>query len=544
MFGRNQSSKGESRASSDAATAGSDRAVVLWGGDTGVGVRVTPDIALTIMAVWGCCNVLGNACADPPWKVYERKSGTRSEIEDHPLGWLLNFRPSPEVGSFNYRHAAMVNLLRLGNHYAEIETTTTGRPVGLHLIESGRVRPRRTRAGSLEYEVTNERQSNTYLKPGQVFHVSGMTVDGVVGLSPITYARRAFEASIETERYAGRLFRNDARPSIVLSAPGKLKEETYGRLLRWWRKMTSGDEQHGVAILEQNMTATPIGIPPEDAQFLASRKFSVLDVCRLYSVPPHMVGELDKATFSNIEQQAIEFVRYSLSPWVRRFEQEADFKLLPERDHRRVFTRMNLDSLLRGDIAARFAAYQIGVNTGILSPDEVRAKEDMNPQPGGQGQVYARPLSQFPVKEGRSGLEYGLTRAADRLVRREVSAVRAATEKRGEQVGEWFKGWKSDHRRFAFEAVSESAHTAARASGARCSGAQVDAIVGRWADDYVASVGLMLDNASSPDHVIARCEERSAMHAGSIVRSLVDRLSVAFIGEEGDHGEGHETAAA
>ena len=357
------------------------------------GEMVTVDTAMQISAVWACVRVISETIAALPWHVYERvpdRNGrARRERKDGDIPWLLSTQPNPEMTSFSFREALIAHALTWGNGYAEIERTSDGRPSWLWLITPDRVTVERTRAGGIVYRVTNGTGADTYLEPADVIHLHGLAYDGLIGYSPIAMAARAMGLSLALEKFGAKFFANGAHPGAVLEHPGKLSPEAHTNLQTSVAAQISGENALRPFILEEGMKWHAMTIPPEEAQFLESRKFQVSEICRWYRVPPHMVADLERATFSNIEHQQIEFVTHTLMPWCRRLEAEIDVKLF-----RRgmVYSKIEIAGLLRGDLKSRYEAYRSATH---LSLNDIRELEDMNPVDGGD--EYLAQINLAPV---------------------------------------------------------------------------------------------------------------------------------------------------
>ena len=310
----------------------------------------------------------------------------------HPLFTILHDAPNPEMTSFVFRETLMVHLLLWGNAYAQILRDRAGRVAGLYPLLPNRMSVNRDEAGRLYYtyqRVTEEnpnfrRGGEVTLSSADVLHIPGLGFDGLIGYSPIAMARNAVGMTLACEEYGASFFANGARPGGVLQHPGVLKDPA--KLRESWQAVYGGSANTGkVAVLEEGMTYQQIGIPPEEAQFLETRKFQVDEIARLYRIPPHMVGDLDKSSFSNIEQQSLEFVKYTLNPWVVRWEQALQKSLLLPEERKRYFIRFNVDGLLRGDYQSRMQGYAVGRQNGWLSANDIREMEDMNPIPAEEG---------------------------------------------------------------------------------------------------------------------------------------------------------------
>lgn len=314
------------------------------------------------------------------------RSTAGKRVPGHPLFTILHDAPNPEMTSFVFRETLMVHLLLWGNAYAQILRDRAGRVAGLYPLLPNRMSVNRDEAGRLYYtyqRVTDEnpnfkRGGEVTLSSADVLHIPGLGFDGLIGYSPIAMARNAVGMTLACEEYGASFFANGARPGGVLQHPGVLKDPA--KLRESWQAVYGGSANTGkVAVLEEGMTYQQIGIPPEEAQFLETRKFQVNEIARLYRIPPHMVGDLDKSSFSNIEQQSLEFVKYTLNPWVVRWEQALQKSLLLPEERKRYFIRFNVDGLLRGDYQSRMQGYAVGRQNGWLSANDIREMEDMNP---------------------------------------------------------------------------------------------------------------------------------------------------------------------
>jgi len=374
----------------------------ISGFSTYTGATIRPETAEAMTAVFACVRVLAETVASIPLILYERlpDGGKRRAIE-HPLYTILHDMPNDEMTSYEWRASPLMrSLLLWGNAYSEIEYDRTGQVIGLHpLLPSQMEVLRLPDTGELAYQYHQGSGGTVVLPSSKVFHTRGIGQTGVLGISPIMAARQAIGLSLSLEEYAARLFANDARPSVVLSHPKTLTEDAARRLRSSWIESFGGTENsHGVAVAEEGMTVNTIGIPPEDSQFLQSRKFQKEEIASIYRVPLHMIGDLERATFSNIEQQSLEFVIYTLRPYLVNIEQAISRSLLLKRERGRYFAEFLVDGLLRGDVQSRFTAYSVGRQWGWLSPNDVRRLENMDPIPGGDS--YLVPLNMVDAKDG------------------------------------------------------------------------------------------------------------------------------------------------
>lgn len=362
------------------------------------GVSVTESSALTNVAVWACVRILSETVASLPLFVYRRLQRGKERVTDYPLYKILHDEPNPEMTSFTFRETLMAHLVTWGNAYAEIEYDSDGLTVkNLWPMRPDMMIVKRDKKNSrLSYEYNVPGIGTALLAPHQVLHIPGLGFDGVVGYSPISMARESIGLLQATEEFGARFFSGGATPGGVLEHPAKLSKEAQDRLRSSWNEMHSGlSNQHRIAILEEGMKFSKVGIPPNDAQFLETRKFQKSEIAALFHIPPHMVGDLERATFSNIEEQALEFVVYTLRPWLVRWEQQINHKLLSAPNESDLFAEFQVDALLRGNMQARYAAYSVGRQWGWLSANDIRELENLNPIEGGDH--YLTPLNMSTV---------------------------------------------------------------------------------------------------------------------------------------------------
>ena len=361
--------------------------LVFLFGPTAAGKVVNERTAMQTTAVYACVRILAESIAGLPLHVYAYKGQGKERMPAHPLYFLLHDAPNPEMTSFVFRETLMTHLLLWGNAYAQILRDGRGRVIGLYPLLPDRMDVGRdSKTGELYYLYARSTEENPNFKAaGQirlrredVLHIPGLGFDGLVGYSPIAMAKTAIGIAIATEEYGATFFQNGARPAGVLEHPGVVKDPE--KLRESWHSVYGGTKNVGkIALLEEGVKYQQIAIPPEEAQFLQTRKFQIDEIARLYRVPPHMVGDLEKSSFSNIEQQSLEFVKYTLNPWVVRWEQALQKALLSNGERKDYFIRFNVDGLLRGDYKSRMEGYAIGRQNGWLSANDIRSLEDMNP---------------------------------------------------------------------------------------------------------------------------------------------------------------------
>ncbi len=361
-------------------------------GPTTSGKTVNEFTAMQTTAVYSCVRILAEAVASLPLHVYRYKENGKERVYNHHLYHILHNEPNTEMSSFVFRETLMSHLLIWGNAYAQIIRDGAGRVVALYPLLPNKMTVSRDKNGEIYYIYTTTSDENpnfkdygsVVLRKQDVLHIPGLGFDGLVGYSPIAMAKNAVGMTIATEEYGASFFANGANPGGVLEHPGVLKDPK--KVRDSWNEVYRGTANaHKIAVLEEGMKYQQIGIPPEEAQFLETRKFQINEIARLYRIPPHMVGDLEKSSFSNIEQQSLEFVKYTLDPWVIRWEQAMQRSLLLPKEKQEFFIRLNVDGLLRGDYQSRMNGYSVARQNGWLSANDIREMEDMNPIPDEEG---------------------------------------------------------------------------------------------------------------------------------------------------------------
>lgn len=362
----------------------------LWGsaytfffGTTSSGKTVNERTAMQTTAVYACVRVLAEAIASLPLHTYRYTDKGKEKAQDHNLYYLLHSEPNPEMTSFVFRETLMGHLLLWGNAYAQIIRDGRGKVIALYPLMPDKMTVERTEKGELFY-LYNKDGTNYLLRSDEVLHIPGLGFDGLIGYSPIAMAKNAIGMAIATEEYGAKFFANGANPGGVLEHPGVVKDPS--KIRESWNAVYQGSgNAHRIAVLEEGMKFQSIGIPPEQAQFLETRKFQLNEIARIFRVPPHMVGDLERSSFSNIEQQSLEFVMYTLDPWVIRWEQAIQRALFSPAEKKEHFVKFNVNGLLRGDYQSRMQGYAVGRQNGWLSADDIRELEDMNKLPEGSG---------------------------------------------------------------------------------------------------------------------------------------------------------------
>lgn len=354
-------------------------------GPTAAGKTVNERSAMQLTAVYACVRILAEGIAGLPLHLYKcGKDGSREKAVEHPLYFLLHDEPNPEMTSLVFRETLMTHLLLYGNCYCQIIRDGRGQVTALYPLMPNQMSVDRDEKGQLYYtylrsgeEADTMKKGTVYLLPEDVLHIPALGFDGLVGYSPIAMAKNSIGMGLACEEYGAKFFANGAAPSGVLEHSGTIKDIT--RLRESWNAIYGGSKNAGkVAILEEGMHYSPISISPNEAQFLETRKFQVDEIARIFHVPPHMIGDLERSTFSNIEQQSLEFVKYTLNPWVCRWEQALTRSLLSPKEKREYSIKFNVDGLLRGDYQSRMNGYAVGRQNGWMSANDIRELENLD----------------------------------------------------------------------------------------------------------------------------------------------------------------------
>ena len=351
-------------------------------GSTTSGKPVTERSAMQITAVYACVRILSETIAGLPLHLYRHDDyGGKVKAVEHPLYRLLHDEPNPEMTSFAFRETLMGHLLLWGNAYAQIIRNGKGEVLALYPLMPEKMNVDRDENGNIfyEYRRTQEDAPTVCVKltPSDVLHIPGLGFDGLVGYPPIAIAKNAIGMAAACEEYGAKFFANGAAPGGVLEHPSVVKDPE--RLRESWNTVYQGSgNAHRIAVLEEGVKYQPIGVSPEQAQFLETRKFQINEIARIFRVPPHMVGDLEKSSFSNIEQQSLEFVKYTLDPWVARWEQNIFRTLLSSEEKETFFAKFNVDGLLRGDYQSRMNGYATARQNGWMSANDIRELEDLN----------------------------------------------------------------------------------------------------------------------------------------------------------------------
>jgi HK97 family phage portal protein len=373
--------------------------VDAWGGPpTKSGISISSLDALRSTAVLSCVRILSETVASLPLVVYRRlEPRGKLKAPEHPLYKILHSQANPLMTSFEWRELLMGHLTLWGNHYSEIERDNAGTPIALWPLRPDKMRIE-GKGKELLYYYTPPNSTEQFISQENVLHLKSISGNGYVGQSLIGFAREAIGLGLAMEDFTARFFSNDATPKTYIKHPLRLNEKSRANLTESFDKKGKGlENKFRMQILEEGMDIVSVGMPLSDAQFLELRKFEELDVYKIFRVPPHKGGILDRATFSNIEHQGIEFVTDTMLPWFTRLEQRLNTTLFFEDEQEEYFVEFIVDGLLRGDTLTRYQAYEKAWQTGWMNQDEIRDKENMNPIPGGKGQTYYVPLNFAPL---------------------------------------------------------------------------------------------------------------------------------------------------
>lgn len=376
---------------------------LLGGSSTYAGKKVTEESAMAYTAVYAAQKVIAETIASLPLPVYQRlEGGGKERAPNHYLYHILHDQANSEMTAFTFKELIQHHILSWGNGWAEIEYDRAGRVRGLWPLNPSHTWMERNQKNKkLEvYTILPDGQA-VKLPRERVFHIPGLG-DGLVGKSPIRMHQETIGLGKAVEEFGARFFGDGANPGGIVEYPGRMSDEAYERFRKDIREKHSGlGKSHRLMVLEEGLKYHQTGIPPEEAQFLETRKFQLGEIARIYRVPPHMIGDLDRSTNNNIEQQSIEFVVHTIRPWLVRWEQAIKMQLIPLHQKKKYFAEFLVDGLLRGDIKSRYDAYAVGRQNGWLSSNDVRAMENQNPIPNGD--VYEVNGNMKPLGSDQGG---------------------------------------------------------------------------------------------------------------------------------------------
>lgn len=355
---------------------------------TDAGTPANKKTVLTLTAVWRAVNILSGTIAALPLHVYRRNDdGSRLRDDSHAAAKLLH-KPNRNVTDFMFRETMQAVLLMWGNTYAMIRRTDRGFPEELVLVHPSDVTPMMHQQNR-HYSVKVD--NHVYTVPDKdMIHIPGLSFDGMQGYSPLAVMRESMGLGLAAQKFGARFFGSGANMDGVVQVPGSLNDKAYERLRNSWNEKYQGlSNSHKTAILEGDAKYVRIGIPPEEAQFLQTRKFQITEVARMFGIAPHLLSDLDRATHNNIEHQGMEFVMFTLTPWIKRWEAELNKKLFGADDRGNYFCEFNLNGLLRGDSKSRSEYYRAMFSIGAMNPNQIRQLENEAPYEGGD-QYFAQ----------------------------------------------------------------------------------------------------------------------------------------------------------
>ncbi len=372
-------------------------------GNTASGAVVTEESAMRVAAAWRCVNIIAGAIATLPIDIIRRESETvRKPAVGHPLRRILTVKPNTWQTPSEFRRMMQSHLLLRGNAYAR-KVFIGNQLVGLIPLPTDRVTAEQLDSTAMQYKVMRKDGSSIIFPQREIFHLRGMSLDGVTGMSVLANMRESLGLALQTEQAGARLFSNGILAGGVIKHPGKLSDNASRHLRESMEQRNQGSQNAGKWIVaEEGMTVESISLTAEDAQWLGTRDFQRYDIAMFYGVPPHMLGATEKTTSwgSGIEAQGIGFVTYTLTDWIKTWEESVKRDLLEEREWETVDARFNVNALMRGDFKTRWEGYVKGLQNCVYSPDDVRAMEDMNPRPDGGGGFYFEPPNTAGQSQG------------------------------------------------------------------------------------------------------------------------------------------------
>ncbi len=421
---------------------------------TSSGVVVNETTAMNCAVIWACVKIISEDVAKLPLLLYKRDGDRKRRATEHSLYDVLHNQANPYMTDFEYRETITGHLALRGNAFSFIERDGAGDVIALWPLRPDRMTVSQDKDGKLWYDYVKTNGQPERYSPDKILHIRTLSGDGLIGYSPITQARHSIGLALAAEKYGASFFANDARPSIVLKHPASLSEDAQDRLRNGWSEQYGGPNRGKPAVLEEGLDIASIGMSNDDAQFLGTREFQVVEMCRWYRMQPHKVMHLLHATYSNIEHQNIEYHQDTMMPYLVRIEKRMGMSLLTVSERREGYYVEHLvEGLLRGDTKTRYDSYAVARQNGWMSANDIRRLENMDPVDGGD--VYLVPLNMIPAEQAAQGLRpvSGQTAsrssgsslwrerlaasyirlfadAVRRIVRREVVAIKREAHKR------------------------------------------------------------------------------------------------------------------
>nr|WP_278429845.1 phage portal protein [Brevibacillus laterosporus] len=363
---------------------------LLGGSTTYSGERVTGDTALLNSNVYTCASILGGDIGKLPIQIFTRKGGRIERDRNHPVTNLLGIRPNPYMSAYTFKELLQVHLMLWGNAYALIDWGWDGRPQALWPLNPSLTEVTTDlNTGEVWYITTLTNGEQRKIPWFDVLHVKAISKTGLKGISPISVIREKLGIQQASDKFIGAFYANGTTSRGILKVPDILQPEAKDRTREEWQKLNSGlNNAHKVAILDGGLDYQSLGMPLKDAEFIETQKFGIGEIAKIYKIPPHKLGQLDRATFSNIEHQSIEYVKNTLQPIITNWEQEIDYKLFTSKERKQYYSKFNVESELRGDSQSRAQYYKDMVSISAITFNEVREKENQN----GYGEIGDRPI--------------------------------------------------------------------------------------------------------------------------------------------------------
>jgi HK97 family phage portal protein len=430
--------------------------------------KVNNDSALTLSPWYAGINAISGDTAKLPVDIQRSQGERRLNLVDHTLHRLLNFQANPLMDAMTFRQTILAHAIGWGNGYAEIQRDALGNAIALWLLRPDMLsRIEKTKDGRLIYEFSNTCGGTARLDSKDVFHVHGLGYDGIVGYNVVRYAAESIGLGIAAQKFGGAFFGNGCNQSGSLTTEQKLSEPAQERLRAQIKKHHGGvEDSNKLLVLEEGLKFEGNLIPPDDAQFLQTRQFQVIEVARFLRIQPHKLASLERSTFSNIEHQNIDYVTDSLDPWIKRFELEVWNKLFTETEQSQgYYAKLNVNALLRGDVKTRSMYYKLMLNNGVMSINEVRALEDMNPIENGD--IHFVPMNMLPLERAdelgkkesssTSQAEPMVENIAGRLAKAECSEVGKHIAHRADdedKFNEWMRAFYKKHDKYVENAIA------------------------------------------------------------------------------------------
>jgi len=421
---------------------------------------ITPEMSLTVSAVLAAFTILSEDLSSLPLLLYERRGRNKFRAYGSAYYRLMHDSPNPEHTSMTFRELMMGHLLGWGNFYGQLIVDKNGDVQEIWPLRPDRMTVERKEGSRIYTYQTTAGKPRVFIDD-EILHIPAFGFDGLVGYSRIALARNAIGLSISTEKFGAKFFSNGASVGILYKHPGKLTDPAYEHLNQSLKEHTNVENSHKPIILEEGMSIEKLGIPPDDAQFLETRKFQVSEIARIFRVPPHMIGDVERSTSwgSGIDSQEQGYVNHTLRPWAKRIEEYLNLRVLLEKDQPTYFYEHLMDGLLRGDIATRYQAYVSAITNGFMSRNEARERENMNPRQGLDAML--QPLNMATVADNgaaasdqpANALEPLWRQAFNRVLKREANDIRGAARRslaKGQQAFAEFveNFYRHDHAAF------------------------------------------------------------------------------------------------